>query len=82
MPANSTLTSAERAMMGFLARYIRQHQYAPTIREIREGLGISSPSVVFCRLQRLQLRGLVAREPGRSRALRIVGDPAAWEVTR
>jgi len=75
MPALST---RDRQMMTFLARYQAGHGYAPAIREVQAGLGISSSSVTAYRLNRLEELGLIERVAGKSRALRIVGDAGRW----
>ena len=64
--------------MTFLARFQAEHGFAPTIREIQAGLGISTTSLVSQRLASLAEKGLIKREAGKSRALRIVGDAGAW----
>ena len=46
--------------------------YSPTVREIGEGLGISSTSVIHSCLQYLKEDGLVESEERRPRTLRIV----------
>ena len=75
MPALST---RDRQMMTFLARYQAQHGYAPSLREIGDGVGLGSTSPVWSRLNRLEELGLIERVAGKSRALRIVGDAGRW----
>ena len=52
----------------------------PTIREMMEAWGLRSPAPVQAFLDRMIDAGLLSREPGKARALRIVGDrtPAQW----
>ena len=78
MPA---LTLRDRQMMTFLARFHTQHGYAPSLREIGDGVGLGSVNTVWARMKRLEEFGLIEREAGKSRALRIVGDVAAWIPT-
>ena len=54
--------------------YVRDSVYAPTIREIQHGLGISSTNVVWRHLNWLKDHGKVTWEPCKSRTLRVVGE--------
>lgn len=59
----------------FCKSYIDEHGYAPTIREIGKGVGLSSTSVVHRHMQRLFNEGKLATEhPGEARAFRIVDN--------
>lgn len=69
------LTDGERAMLREIARYWREYGYAPSLRDIQQGLAISSTSVVSYRLHALE-----AREPRITRSVRIVGPLDTWEA--
>lgn len=47
------------------------HWYGPTVREIADGAGISSVSVVSYNLVRLAAAGMIDYVPGRASAVRI-----------
>lgn len=49
----------------------RRHGYPPTVRELARALGLSSAGSLLTRLDKLQARGLVLREEGMSRTLRV-----------
>lgn len=55
---------------------------APSEREIQEGLGISSTSVVHHHLEKLELEGKIVRMPGAgtSRGIKVVGG--VWRLGR
>lgn len=55
----------------FLSEYIEQHGYAPTIREIGDGVGISSTSNVHYYLQQLQEEGLITVDNNKPRTIQI-----------
>jgi len=57
----------------YLQTYIEQHGYAPSLREIMDGAGISSTSVVNYHLNRLVVLGLIRRDSGKARAIRVLG---------
>lgn len=50
----------------------RRNGYPPTVRELARALGLSSAGSLLTRLDKLQSKGLVLREEGRSRTLRVL----------
>jgi repressor LexA len=58
--------------MDFLRGFLQQHQYPPSIREIQQGCGISSTSVVDYNLHILQREGLIRRSPDISRGIELL----------
>lgn len=72
------------AVLQFLVEYVLAHGgQSPTYREIGEGVGISSSSVVSSVLGKLEAEGLVllARKK-RSRGVEVVGMKLIWEDPR
>lgn len=59
-------------VVGFLAGYINQHGYSPTIAEIGEGVGLASKAGVHRHLRRLRAEGRVTWVEGSTRTLRLV----------
>lgn len=53
--------------------YLRTHTYQPSIREIGHHFGIKSTKTVSELLQSLADKGVVERDPSRSRGIRILG---------
>ena len=51
---------------------VETHLYAPTLEEIRIGMGLSSKSVVAYHLTALEEEGYIWREPGKVRAIWVV----------
>ncbi|MEW1926413.1 transcriptional repressor LexA [Streptomyces sp. NPDC088360] len=62
------LTDRQRAVLDSLTRSLRRRGYPPSMREIAEDAGLSSTSTVTHHLRTLEARGLVQRDPQRSRA--------------
>ena len=60
------------AIVASISGYWADHGYAPTVREIRDGCGISSNSVTAYHLGILQGMRKVQWAPGRARTLRVV----------
>ncbi len=67
------LTDRQREIYDYLTRYVDDHGYPPTVREIGEAVGLASPSTVHAHLANLERAGLIKRDPTKPRALEIVG---------
>lgn len=63
-----------QAMLDFIAAFVDSHGYGPTIREMQNGLGISSVSVVNYRMHILKRAGRLTWQEGLNRTVRVV-DP-------
>jgi repressor LexA len=66
------LTERHRKILEFLREYQAENKYPPSIREIGEKTGISSTSVVNYYLEQLEREGLIERDRGISRGVRLV----------
>lgn len=77
MSLMSQLTRRQREVYEFVRDKIQNRGYGPTVREIGEQFGISSPNGVMCHLKALEKKGLIIREPNMSRAIQI--SPEARE---
>lgn len=60
-----------RAITTYVKRFWLQHGYGPDIREIQEGCGVSSTSVVKYRLERMRDKGDMLFEDGQARTIRL-----------
>jgi len=67
----SQLTARQREVFEFIRDLITNRGYGPTVREIGDNFGISSPNGVMCHLKALEKKGLISREPNMSRAIQI-----------
>lgn len=65
------LTPKERAVYEYLCEKIRRYSYAPSIRDIMNDLNMKSTSTVHGYLNRLEEKGYIQKESGKSRALRL-----------
>ena len=61
------LTPRQLEIVKFIRTYIAEHEYAPTMQEIADHLGVSKPTV-FEHIEALEARGAITRQPARSRA--------------
>lgn len=70
----ATLTDRQRAVLDVIRDAIETRGYPPSVREIGEAVGLTSPSSVAHQLRTLQERGFLRRDAHRPRAL-VVADP-------
>lgn len=80
------LTTRQQEIWQFLAEYVDEHGYPPTVREIGEAVGLASPSTVHAHLANLERAGLIRRDPTKPRAIELVGRrraeaPAPYAVS-
>lgn len=69
------LTRRQQAILKFIEDFSDSHSYPPTIREIQEGLGISSTSVVDYNLKVLEQRDEIHRNRNISRGIELANRP-------
>ena len=65
------LTTKQRTILLFIAEYIDQNGFPPTIRELGEGVGIRSTNGVNDHLKALERKGYILRGATKSRALTL-----------
>lgn len=58
------LTKRQHHVLSFVVNYTKEHGYAPSVREIAEGVGVSSPATVHEHLDALRASGHVRRGEG------------------
>lgn len=66
----------QKRILDYISKYVDEHSYPPTIREIGNEVGISSTSVVNYHLNKLEDAGLLIREDRVSRGIRLA-DPVS-----
>jgi repressor LexA len=75
-PADETgLTARQQAILAMIRETVETRGYPPSVREIGEGVGLTSPSSVAHQLGTLERMGYLRRDPNRPRAL-VVAEPA------
>ncbi len=67
------LSERQQAVLDYIAAFLDQNDYPPTIRDIKNELGISSTSVVDYNLKVLEERDLIRRNRNISRGIELVG---------
>jgi repressor LexA len=67
----SQLTERQREVYEFIRDKIESRGYGPTVRDIGDAFDIKSPNGVMCHLKALEKKGLIKREGGKARAIRL-----------
>lgn len=65
------VTKRQQAVFDCIEECIREKGYGPTVREICSHLGLSSPSTVHVHLKALEDKGLIKRDPMKSRSITL-----------
>ena len=66
------LTKKQKVVLQYIKKYVVSHGYAPTVREICQGLNLSSPATVHSHLSQLEGKGFIRKGKGKfSLTLRV-----------
>ncbi|MBE6477042.1 MAG: transcriptional repressor LexA [Propionibacteriaceae bacterium] len=71
-PDPDRLTRRQRLILDFIRTSVDARGYPPSIREMGEAVGLTSPSSVAHQLKVLESKGFLRRDPNRPRALEVV----------
>lgn len=66
------LTQRQEEILDFIKTFMVKHGFPPTIREIGEALGISSPATIHAHLKNLETRGVIRRNDTKNRAIELL----------
>src|SRR6476661_8674569 len=69
------LTDRQREVLEIIDQSMRERGYPPSVREIGEAVGLTSPSTVHSHLNTLQRLGFLRRDPTKPRAIEVRWDP-------
>ncbi|OLT24997.1 repressor LexA [Nocardiopsis sp. CNR-923] len=70
-PDAPKLTARQQSVLNCIQRYVRERGFPPSIREIGDAVGLSSPSSVAHQLKVLQRKGYLHRDQNRPRAVEL-----------
>ena len=72
------LTERQQQVLDYIAKTVQERGYPPSVREIGEAVGLSSPSTVHSHLSSLVKLGYLKRDPAKPRAIMVVDrEPVA-----
>ena len=78
----NTLTSRQREILDLIISTVNKRGYPPSVREIGEVVGLSSPSTVHSHLTTLAAEGFIKRDPTKPRAIEVVQQDGAIPISR
>ncbi len=78
--ANKQITKRQRGILDFIESEMRDRGYPPSVREIGEAVGLTSPSTVHSHLNTLSRLGYLRRDPTKPRAIEVRWDPNSGAV--
>lgn len=73
--ADTALTKRQRQILEFIESQTRDRGFPPSVREIGEAVGLTSPSTVHSHLNSLTKMGFLRRDPTKPRAIEVRWDP-------
>lgn len=68
------LTDRQRQILEVIEAHLRERGYPPSVREIGQAVGLTSPSTVHAHLATLQKHGFLRRDPTKPRAIEVRYD--------
>lgn len=74
------LTPREQKTLDYIIDTINRKGYSPSVRDIMSAVGYRSTSTVYNCLQKLELFGLIQKEEGKSRTIRVDGASVGLKI--
>ena len=68
------LTERQQQVLDYIKETVHERGYPPSVREIGEAVGLSSPSSVHAQLNSLVDAGMIKKDPAKPRAIMIVDE--------
>ena len=69
-----SLTEREKEIYQYICETTEANGYAPSVRDIKAALGIKSTATAHSYLMKLEMKGYIHKEQGKSRTLRVDAD--------
>ncbi len=66
------LTKAQQELYDWLVEYVREHQHAPSIRQMMQAMDLKSPAPIQSRLEHLRTKGFIEWLDGKARTIKIL----------
>ena len=74
MAPTQDLTDRQRQILDLITTTVNARGYPPSVREIGDAVGLSSPSTVHSHLSALEKAGYLRRDPSKPRAIEVIDD--------
>lgn len=75
------MTKKQKQLFDFIDRFIQEHGYAPSYREVMTSLGYKSVSTVASHVDNLIIQGYLNKTEKSARSIRVVGKPVVGQKT-
>ncbi|MGM0470733.1 MAG: transcriptional repressor LexA [Bacillota bacterium] len=69
------LSDRQQQILNFIMQEINQKGYPPSVREIANAVGLSSPSTVHSHLKTLENKKYIRKDPTKPRAIEVLYEP-------
>jgi repressor LexA len=76
------ISTRQREILDYIRETVADRGYPPSVREIGEAVGLSSPSTVHSHLATLEASGHLRRDPTKPRAIEILDEPSRRSEVR
>ncbi|HIS19198.1 MAG TPA: transcriptional repressor LexA [Candidatus Coprovivens excrementavium] len=71
---DKNITKRQEDVLTYIKKYVVEHGYPPSTREIGAALGLSSPATVHTHLKKLEDAGCIRKTNSKFRTIEIVGE--------
>ncbi|MBQ6282258.1 MAG: transcriptional repressor LexA [Bacilli bacterium] len=68
------LTKRQKEVLKYIKEFMVSHGYPPTVREIGDSLGLSSPATTHSHLSQLEEKGYIRKGGNKNRAIELLVD--------
>lgn len=68
----AALTKRQDEILDFIKVFMVKHGFPPTIREIGEAMGVSSPATIHAHLANLEQKGVIKKNDTKNRAIELL----------
>jgi repressor LexA len=75
-----SLSQRQKEIHSFITAFIDENRYPPTHEEIRQGLKMSTKSLVNHHLKALETKGVIERQPDTPRGIRLLNGLRSFKV--
>ena len=75
------LTERQQQVLDYIKKTVDERGYPPSVREIGDAVGLSSPSSVHAQLNSLVAAGMIKKDPAKPRAIMITDETPASAAT-
>ena len=82
MAEQTEITARQRQILELIQRSVADRGYPPSVREIGEAVGLSSPSTVHSHLSTLARAGYLRRDPSKPRAIEVIAPAGDEQLHR